>query len=393
MAKRRYKEQDDLDMEMDDEMMDDEMDMEADGDMDMMDDMDAEEGTPVAANPDDPFTPPEEGMIPVSWAYPGETAMGETMMTGDAQLAMEGEEMDVLSPEEEQVIVEYRKWKKRRQREGYKNKGMMADDMMADDDMEDDMNDMDDMDESAKSHMHVKAPAAPGKPITKGNQGSRSPGVEGKNMTHGHEMSDYDPHHLKKQGMHSLGGTKPGRNKAESSAETRRRIARLKKQVATNLQELRKKKIKEQEMSLDLNDDSVTIRYPRGTKPVPPSEQAIDSMYDDFDEMDLVESVRARAARRRKLLASMKRRSAQLQEEMGGDTPPVSDSEVEAALEDLHNTVMNVGARPESTTKVHESRSAIAQSKQSGPASKFVERYQKRNELDFKALLKQGFLG
>jgi len=77
------------------------------------------------------FIPPQPGMIPTGWTFPQNTPEANTMQTGDVNTPMDpnapapgaGEiDGEPITNEEAQVISEYRKWNKKRQREALKNK-------------------------------------------------------------------------------------------------------------------------------------------------------------------------------------------------------------------------------------------------------------------------------
>lgn len=77
---------------------------------------------PIATTaPANPLVPPAPGMIPTGWTYPQQTPMAAAMQTGDANMAMEGvtppAESPDLSPEEDQLVQEFRQWKKKAIRE------------------------------------------------------------------------------------------------------------------------------------------------------------------------------------------------------------------------------------------------------------------------------------
>jgi hypothetical protein len=71
--------------------------------------------------PTNPLVPPAPGMIPTGWTYPQQTPMAAAMQTGDANMAMEGvtppAESPDLSPEEDQLVQEFRQWKRKAIRE------------------------------------------------------------------------------------------------------------------------------------------------------------------------------------------------------------------------------------------------------------------------------------
>ena len=67
--------------------------------------------------PADPFTPPAPGMVPTGWAMPQQLAAAIAQETGDvtpaqtAPDAMVAPDLGAISPEEQQVVLEYRKLK------------------------------------------------------------------------------------------------------------------------------------------------------------------------------------------------------------------------------------------------------------------------------------------
>ena len=92
----------------------------------------------AATIPIDPLTPPQPGMVPIGWMWPQQGAVAQAMDTGDVEMAgmapdggaidagepdmPEGEDEDMFTDEEKEVIEEYRKWKANRVKETKKIK-------------------------------------------------------------------------------------------------------------------------------------------------------------------------------------------------------------------------------------------------------------------------------
>jgi hypothetical protein len=99
----------------------------------------------AATIPIDPLTPPQPGMVPIGWMWPQQSAVAQAMDTGDVEMAgmapdggaidagepdmPEGEDEDMFTDEEKEVIEEYRKWKANRVKENKKIKEEEDEDM------------------------------------------------------------------------------------------------------------------------------------------------------------------------------------------------------------------------------------------------------------------------
>ncbi len=73
------------------------------------------------------LVPPQPGMIPTGWMWPQESAQADAMNTGDVNMANAAPgggmvDNQALTNEEAQVVQEYRKWNKQKRLEALKNK-------------------------------------------------------------------------------------------------------------------------------------------------------------------------------------------------------------------------------------------------------------------------------
>jgi hypothetical protein len=167
----------------------------------------------------------------------------------------------------------------------------------------------------------------------------------------------------------------------ESSKEDR--IKAIRERIAVR----RKAKIEE----ANAQDYAVNIKFPAGTEAPAVSADAAGSAMDDlFSGSDMLESVRARAKQRRKLIAELAAKKRKENVETGEVDPKAAD---ELMNYDAINTPDGKSVtRDDLDNGVKLGESKVAREKVASP-DKLVERYNERKSFNFSELLKNGFLG
>ena len=406
---------------------------------------------PVPATPTNPLVPPQPGMIPTGWAFPADIPMAGAMQTGDVNMAMAQQPAPVVggqpvTEEEAQMVLEYRKWTKAKKLESLKNK--LAARVKEN---EDEPEDAEDEEDSKKAEMNEKKDKntmmkkAVSKKIKEElddeipamvpeNVELAEPPIEDEDMEmhaeEGAEMEISDEEVIDRLGditseinalFADATGEEPEVGEEEEEEEEEEdgeegfeteeedeemgmeekklRVAAIREKIAAaKAKKERIAKIKERiakirkERAMKEKGESVNISFPAGTKAPVVTPRAVEAVLNTNE--DLVESMKKRAAARRRFLASLSRKSE------ADETPPLDEQpEIEDMMapdlraEGEQMEVEDIAKRPESMTDSKKKpASKIVQESLSRP-EKTLQKYTERQELDFKKLLSEGFLG
>lgn len=353
----------------------------------------------AAVNPMNPLVPPAPGMIPTGWMYPQQGAAAVAAETGDVNLAATAPDAAVpiapagseamgddvgLSDEEKEVLEEYRKWKSKRAKMNELKKklggnlkeeeleelppamptevdlveppveGDDADpEIEVDLDGEEEFDDELDEEESVVDELEDIVVDINGLFADLGGDLDEVlvSDDEVDEELADEELDDVDDLEAELEGDF---GDELDDDEAEEPSEEELLEAR-KKVIAERIAAFKERKV--------VNPLEPKVKYPAGSEP----------------KKDAVKETVDKIARRREMIAELRKRKALAESDAENADPDALDKEID--YESINAVVDQLG------------ESKIKKSKQQAMDKKFVERYQEKKGLNFRELLERGLLG